>query len=301
MTRLRACLGLRFVAVGTRVLSPLPSLAGWFGCETRTWYVAGRIGYETESERMAAMALRAIFADFAAMGNEDGSFIDESLIDVLLGALASTQVSSLLDLSLLFDHDGDELRTEVGEFVSSNGCLEAEFLLFQVISYLKAARPEDLEDTPVIPGTGRRLPKRKLMYGRMAIDFESEYVAKRPRLQLPLPSVPLSSSRVASTRNIKKAESLVSAFSAPLSTSVQVAPKAGTISLLDKESKIRDRAADACFDLLKRVGASSSRYVVLFDRDVPPSQELLDVQRDLFMGSRASNSVLCMPWSCLPW
>ena len=46
------------------------------------------------------MALRAIFADFAALGNEDGSFIDESLIDVLLGALASTQVSSLLDLSL---------------------------------------------------------------------------------------------------------------------------------------------------------------------------------------------------------
>ena len=240
------------------------------------------------------MALRAILADFAALGNEDGSFIDESLIDVLLGALASTQVSSLLDLSLLFDHDGDELRTEVGEFVASNGCLEAEFLLFQVVLYLKAARPEDLEDTPVIPGTGRRLPKRKLMYGRMVIDFEAEYVAKRPRLQLPLPSVPVSSSRIASTRNIQKAESLASAFSGPLSTSVRVAPKAGTISLLDKESKIRDRAADACFDLLRRVGASSSRYVVLFGRECPPSQELLDVQRDLFMGSRASNSVLCM-------
>lgn len=94
--------------------------------------MAGRIGYETESERMAAMALRAIFADFAAMGNEDGSFIDESLIDVLLGVLASTQVSSLLDLSLLFDHDGDELRTEVGEFVASNGCLEAEFLFVKL-------------------------------------------------------------------------------------------------------------------------------------------------------------------------
>ena len=122
---------------------------------------------------MAAMDLRALFADFAALGNEDGSFIDESLIDVLLGALASTQVSSLLDLSLLFDHDGDMLRTEVGEFVASNDCGEAEFLLFQVVAYLKTARPSDMEDTPAIPGTGRRLPKRKLMYGRMVIDFEA--------------------------------------------------------------------------------------------------------------------------------
>ena len=84
---------------------------------------------------------------------------------------------------MLFDHDGDELRTEVGELLASNGCVEAEFWVFQVVSYLKAARLEDLEDTPVIPGTGRRLPKRKLMYGRMVIDFESEYVAKRPRLR----------------------------------------------------------------------------------------------------------------------
>ena len=40
------------------------------------------------------------------------------------------------------------------------------------MTYLKAARPADLEDTPFVPCTGRHLPKRKLMYGRMVIDLK---------------------------------------------------------------------------------------------------------------------------------
>ena len=98
-----------------------------------------------------------------------------------------------------------------------------------MVAYWKAARPADLEDIPLVSGTGCHLPKRKLMYGHMVIDIEAGRVLSR---------YPLLGLHPA--RNVHKAESLAIAFSVPLPSSVRVAPKANVISLSEKEARIRE-------------------------------------------------------------
>ena len=130
------------------------------------------------------MAVSSFLTDISASGELDGSFLDDAVVSKLAVEIGKLGVESLLDLSLLFDFEGDRLRAEVWEFVIGIDCGDATHLFFTAVSMLKVCGEELMGDDFKV--LRPRLRKRKLNYGRMVVDSESEATVRQPCVVRPL-------------------------------------------------------------------------------------------------------------------
>ena len=199
------------------------------------------------------MAVRSLLLTLAASGDEEGNVYEEKKADLLVEKLTSLGGSSLLSLRLLFDCEGDELIKEARELASSLGVPETAGLLPSVAQCLVETPLSELSDT--LEASVKPLRKRKLVYGRMVIDFESEsssaHAPKQGRLSVFPPAPLVSRIRQPSDRNMKVAEAAASRIlgSAPSSARSGVQPS--SVSLQSKEALLRSMVVPLCFDLLE--------------------------------------------------
>ena len=243
------------------------------------------------------MAVRSLLALCAAAGDGEGGFIDEDVVEKLSSKLAAIGANSLLAFHLLFDNEGDLLLSEARELAVNLGFAEAGDILATAAAHVREMSPAELSDEPDV--VVKPLRKRKLMYGRMVMDIESEsqssLEAKGSRISfLPAP-VTL---RMPSEKNVKAAERAVSRWHGPPPVIAHVDKPFLEVSLQDKEVALRKKVVPMCFGLLHRIGPISSRYAVLYGSGLDPLPEMLEVQEELFFGKREPPTVKSFVKDC---
>ena len=230
---------------------------------------------------------------FLQMADDKLAFLEVEEVDALVAGFSEMAIESFLDLRLWFDGEGDDLMAEIREFTKNLSIEKADEVVMAAVMHLRDM-PLHVLDTASAPVPVRApLRKRKLIMGRMVIDREAELAAHSskavrlsPVLANPLPL----RARSATARNVSLAIAAASQVEGAPLVSVPPSAEKPVVTMQQKESGARRRAINECFNLLHRVGSSSSRYLAIYTQG-EPVQELIDVQEDLFMGRREPSVV----------
>ena len=235
--------------------------------------------------------LRELLVLFGTDERPDAEHLNEESIDKLMEALSEVGVTSPLDLRLWFDGDGEDLLSEIREITKQVNHSKAVDTIKMAIYHVREC-PLDALNVEAVPVPARPpLRKRKLVMGRMVIDREAELASSSMCRRPVVPVFPSQTvqGRMATARNVQVVNATVAKFQRTLPISKPCPSIAPVGSMLQKETEARNKVVGKCWDLMKRIGKASARYVVLTGNVL--HQSLLDTQEDLFLGRRQPSVV----------